>query len=144
MASELELALFEEEFTAVQSLPEATRWQLERDNSVPLGLFAVMHPISSPTELYKARIRWNTSYFAPFSLKYVDMNTGAENNPTAWPLCPGFRPASFDTCITITSEGHALHPEWAGQFPKVALPMQHALLHLQLLLDNSYMGRARR
>ena len=65
MATEFELALFEEELQSAQNLPEAIRWQLERDKSVPLGLFASMHPISKPTEIYKARIRW-TDYFNPF------------------------------------------------------------------------------
>lgn len=72
MATELEQTLFEEELQTVHDLPEASRWQLERDNTVPLGLFAVMHPISKPAELYKARIRW-ADYFGPFSLKFIRM-----------------------------------------------------------------------
>lgn len=144
MATELELALFEEELEAVRGLPEANRWQLERDNSVPLGLYAVMHPKSKPDELYRARIRW-ADYFAPFSLKFINLETGLDNDPMAWPRCHGFRPKSLDSCIPMTAEGHKLHREWRNSatqsFPKVALPMQFALLWLQFTLDSSYQGR---
>lgn len=144
MATELEQTLFEEELQTVHDLPEASRWQLERDNTVPLGLFAVMHPISKPAELYKARIRW-ADYFGPFSLKFIRMETGAETDPMAWPRCFGFRPGSLDACLPWTAEGHALHPDWkssaANAFPRVELPLQHALLQLQRALDSSYEGR---
>lgn len=143
MATEHELALFYEEMRDVQTLPEASRWQLERDTSVPLGLFAVMHPASAPTELFKARIHWS-DYFAPFSLKFVNMQTGAEE-PRAWPRCYGFRPSALDTCLPWTAEGHRLHPEWKSSpqhsFPAVERPMQHALLRIQMALDSSYEGR---
>lgn len=147
MATELELALFEEELTSVQSLPEAKRWQLERDLSVPLGLFASMHPVRQPTEIYRARIRW-ADYFGPFSLKFINTVTGTDDDPTAWPVCFGFRPASLGACLSITAEGHGWHPDWKTSrehsFPKVELPMQHALLQIQLLLDDSYSGRGSR
>lgn len=144
MATELELALFAQELQEVPDLPEAHRWILERDGDVPLGLFATMHPISKPAELFKARVRW-TDYFGPFSLKFINLATGADNDPRAWPRCFGFRPGSLDACLPWTTEGQALHPEWrtsaAQSFPKVQAPMQHALLRLQSSLDNSYEGR---
>lgn len=147
MATELELALFEEELQTVRELPEANRWQLERDDSVPLGLFAEMRPRGYPDDLYKARIRW-TDYFGPLSLKFIDIETGADDVPAAWPKCFGFRPSSFDACLSWTAEGHLLHPEWknsaARRFPKVDAPMQHALLCVQYSLDNSYTGRGSR
>lgn len=144
MATELEQTLFEEELQTVHDLPEASRWQLERDNTVPLRLFAVMHPISKPDELYKARISW-IDYFGPFSLKFINMGTGVDTDPMAWPKCFGFRPGSLDACLPWTAEGHALHPEWKNSatnaFPSIELPLQHALLQLQLALDSSYDGR---
>ena len=147
MATEFELALFEEELQSAQNLPEAIRWQLERDKSVPLGLFASMHPISKPTEIYKARIRW-TDYFNPFYLKFINFETGADDDPTAWPIFFGSRPAALVACISVTAEGHALHPDWKDSvdnaFPKVELPMQYALLQVQFLLDSSYEGRGSR
>lgn len=107
MATELEQILFDEELQAVRGLPEASRWQLERDKLIPLGLFAVMHSITKPTDLYRARIRW-TDYFGPFSLKFINMVTGADNDPTAWPRCFGFWPTSLDACLPWTAKGHGL------------------------------------
>ncbi len=147
MATELEQTLFEDELQTVRCLPEASRWTLERDKSVPLGLFATMHPIGKPTDLYKARIHW-TEYFGAFSLKFIDLNSGVDTEPTAWPKCLGFRPSSLDACLPWTAEGHGLHPEWKNSvshgFPRVELPLQHALLRLQHSLDNSYDGRGSR
>lgn len=144
MATELEQSLFEEELQTVRELPDAKRWQLERDMTVPLGLFAIMHPISNPKELYKTRIRW-TDYFRPFSVKFINMMNGTDNDPSAWPRCSGFRPSSLDICLPWTAEGHALHPEWKNsvkhQYPKVDAPMQFALLQIQYSLDTCYEGR---
>ena len=146
MATDFEQGLFEEELLEVRNLPEAARWKLERDESVPLGLFATMHPIGKPTELYKAHLRWN-SLFTPPSLKFVDPSSGAENIPSAWPQCFGFRPGSLDACLPWTAEGHLLHPEWArttkNSFPKVDAPVQFALLNIQISLDKTYTGRGR-
>jgi hypothetical protein len=144
MATDFELALFEEELLEVRNLPEFYRWNLERDSSVPLGLFVVMHPKSDPTEQYKSHLRWS-GLFAPPSLKFVDLSSGAENIPSAWPRCFGFRPTNLDACLPWTAEGQALHPEWANSmknsFPKVDAPLQFALLNIQASLDKSYSGR---
>jgi len=144
MASDFEQAIFEEELHEVRSLPEANRWILERDNSVPLGVYAVMHPASNPNELYRARLRWG-NYFGPVSLKFINIKNGSETDSSAWPRCHGFRPASRDVCLPWTAEGHALHPEWANSvrnaFPKPESPLQFSLLHLQFALDNTYSGR---
>ena len=144
MAIGLDLALFEEELDAVRSLEVAARWQLERDHSAPLGLFVVMHSANDPGQLYKARLRWE-DYFAPPSLKYINMLNGSDSDPTAWPRCAGFRPGSLDSCIPLTAEGHKTHPEWCRsavtRYPVVEVPMQYALMQLQIILDNSYNGR---
>lgn len=144
MATDFELALFEQQIEEVLALPEARRWSLERDTSVPLGVFAVMHSRSQPEELFKTRLRWSDLLKAP-SLKFIDITTGMDGNPAAWPRCFGFRPGSFDACLPWTEEGQRLHPEWAqsaaNAFPKVDAPVQFALLHVQASLDNSYQGR---
>lgn len=144
MATDFELALFDEELLEVRNLPEAAHWKLERDLSVPLGLFVELHPINKPSELYKAHLRWNSLFTAP-SLKFVDLASGAENIPSAWPQCFGFRPSSLDACLPWTAEGHAHHPEWANStknsFPKVEAPLQFALLNIQTSLNKSYTGR---
>lgn len=144
MATDTDLLLFQQELETIRSLPEASRWTLERDDAVPLGLFAVMNPISHPDHLYRARFRW-TSLHRAFSLKFIDMNSGSESNPAAWPRCAGFRPGSLDACIPITAEGQQLHSEWVGhpttRFPETDAPLQFALLSIQTLMDNSYQGR---
>ena len=144
MATDFERAHFAQQLEEVLELPEAGRWSLERDESVPLQLFVVMNPLSNPKELFKARLRWRDLMKAP-SLKFIDMTSGADNNPAAWPKCFGFRPGSLDDCLPWTEEGHGLHAEWANSaanaFPKVEAPVQFALLHLQSSLDNSYQGR---
>jgi len=144
MATEFELALFVGQLEEVLALPDACRWGLERDTSVPLGVFAVMHPRIKPEDRFKARLRWNDLLKAP-SLKFIDMSTGTDGNPAAWPRCFGFRPGSLDACLPWTEEGQRLHPEWtqsaANAYPKVEAPVQFALLHVQSALDNSYQGR---
>ncbi len=147
MASDLELSLFEQELVEVRELPEASRWLLERDGSVSLGLLVTMYPSGSPEEFYLARIRW-TNLFEPASLKFLRRDTGADNDPTAWPKCKGFRPSSLDACVSWTAEGHALHPDWRNS-PKTAFktrdkPVEFALLTLQYELDVSYDGRGHR
>lgn len=144
MATDFELALFEQQLFEVLELPAAHRWTLERDTSVPLGVFVVMHPRSHPEELFKARLRW-TDLLKPPSLKFIDMAMGVETSSAAWPRCFGFRPSSLDACLPWTAEGHALHPEWAGSaanaYPRVGAPVQFALLNVQASLDNTYAGR---
>jgi len=79
MASDLELSLFEQELVEVRELPEASRWLLERDGSVSLGLLVTMYPSGSPEEFYLARIRW-TNLFEPASLKFLRLDTGADDD----------------------------------------------------------------
>lgn len=144
MPTDFERACFEDELVRVQGLVEAGRWKLARDDSVPLGLTAEMHSLKAPTELYLARVRWE-HYFEPASVKFLNRETSADNDPRAWPQCAGFRPTSLDTCVNWTREGHLTHPEWA-QSPHTAFaapeaPMQFVLLHLQMTLDTTYSGR---
>ncbi|MGC0044133.1 hypothetical protein [Ralstonia pseudosolanacearum] len=147
MASDFELNIFEQDLVEVRALPEASRWELERDGTVPLGLTVQMYSVKDPSELYLARIRW-ADYFKPPSLKFLHRQTGADNDPTAWPQCRGFRPSSVDACISWTAEGHGLHPEWANSaraaYMAPEAPMQFALLTLQHELDTTYSGRGSR
>jgi hypothetical protein len=144
MATDFELAVFERQMREVLELPEAARWILERDDAVPLGIFATMHPRSNPEELFKARLRWDHLFKAP-SLSFIDPTSGSDRIKGAWPTCFGFRPDSLDTCLPWTAEGHRHHPEWqhsaTTRFPNVDAPLQFALLNIQSSLDNSYAGR---
>lgn len=145
MATPLELDLFEEQLGEVAKLPNASRWKVERDDAVPLGLRVTMHPASNPTELYQARLRWNGDLFGPFSLQFLNPRTGADRETAAWPNCQGFAPTAFAACIPITEEGHTLHPEWklsaATRFPETDTPVTFAIESVQAILDNNYQGR---
>lgn len=146
MASDFELMLFEQELSEVRGLPEASRWTLERDPAVPLGVLVEVHSVKEPSEVFLAQVRWDDYFKAP-SLKFLNRQTRSATDVTAWPQCRGFRPASFDTCVSWTAEGHKLHPEWANSprtaFPQVESPMQYILLTLQNELDAHYTGRAK-
>jgi hypothetical protein len=144
MATDFELAVFERQLQEALELPEAKRWILERDDSVPLGILATMHPRSNTGELYKARLRWSDLYKPP-SLKFIDISTNCDTGPNAWPRCHGFRPGALDACLPWTEEGQRLHPEWqnssANAFPKTDAPIQFALINVQSSLDQTYQGR---
>ena len=146
MASDFERMLFEDELASIQLLPEASRWKVERDDAVPLGIKVLLHSIKEPAELYLARFRW-TDYFKAPSLKFLNLINGSETDPTAWPRVRGFRPTTFDACVSWTSEGHGLHPEWvnspATAYSKKDAPMQFAVLTLQFEMDSFYEGRWR-
>ena len=144
MPSELECALFEQEFGEIADLPESARWHVERDAAVPLGIIVTIHSIKKPLETYIARLRW-PMLFEPPSLKFLTLDGRLDNNPGAWPKCRGFRPSQLDACTSWTLEGHSLHPEWRLS-PKTAFqaperPVRFALLTLQSELDMFYEGR---
>ena len=144
MATDLDEVLFTQHLAEIFELPECTRWHLERDESVPLGVTVVLHSSKAPDDLYKALISW-TDYFRPFSLKFLNMATGSDTDPTAWPVFFGSRPQAFVCCVPYTAEGHVLHLDWAtlpqGRFEPPEMPLQFALLTLQRELDSTYEGR---
>ncbi|WP_207000030.1 hypothetical protein [Trinickia mobilis] len=144
MATEFDLMLFEQHFWAALALPVAKRWNLERDDSSPLEVFCTMHPRTAPSELYKVRLRW-TDYSMPFSLKFINVVSGAENDQHAWPNIEGSRPSSLFLCAPFTTEGNSYHPEWARsaatRYKTPDEPLVFALLQIQHLLDNTYLGR---
>jgi hypothetical protein len=145
MATDFELMLFEQELSEVRALPEAIRWKLERDPTVPLGLTVEVHSVKDPAEVFLARIRWDDYFKAP-SLKFLNRQTLADTDVRAWPQCRGFRPSSLDACVSWTAEGQKLHPEWSSSprtaFPQVESPMQYILLTLQNEMDMFFTGRA--
>jgi hypothetical protein len=145
MATEYDLMLFDQHFQAALALPAAQRWSLERDQSVPLGIFCRMHPRTAPAEQYKVRLRW-TDYSMPFSLKFINTENGSETDQHAWPNFEGSRPANFFVCAPYTSEGNGYHPEWAlsptNRYKRPDEPLVFALIQIQHLLDNTYQGRA--
>jgi len=144
MATEFDLMLFEQHFRAALELPVAKRWSLERDEASPLGVFCTMHPRVAQSEQYKVRLRW-TDYSMPFSVKFINVVSGSDNDPHAWPNIEGSRPPNLFLCAPFTSEGNGYHPEWARsaatRYKTPDEPLVFALLQLQHLLDNTYQGR---
>lgn len=144
MASEFDLVLFEQHLQEVLALPAAKRWSLERDTTVPLGVFSTMQPRTAPTESYKARLRWS-DYSKPPSVKFINMENGSEVDPLAWPNIDVSRPAHFFICAPWTKEGHEYHAEWAGsvagRYNPPPQPLKFALQMLQHHMDNAYIHR---
>lgn len=144
MSTEYDLVLFEQHLQAALELPAAKRWNLERDKSVPLGALCLMRPRTSPSDQYKVRLHW-TDYSMPFSLKFVSIETSAENDQHAWPNIEGSRPSHFFLCAPFTKEGNDHHPEWARssttRYRTPDEPLVFALVQVQHLLDNTYQGR---
>lgn len=144
MATALETVLLQQHLTEVLALPESCRWHFEKDDSVLLGVTVVLHSTKAPQDLYKARLNW-TDYSKPVSLKFLNMNTDADNDANAWPDFFGSRPQAFVCCVPYTAEGHVLHPEWAVQpqtrFDEPENPLLYVLLTLQHALDTTYKGR---
>lgn len=144
MATEYDLVLFEQHLQAALELPAAKRWNLERDKSVSLGAFCLMRPRTAPSDQYRVRLHW-TDYSMPFSLKFVSIETGAENDQNAWANIEGSRPSHYFLCAPFTKEGNDHHPEWAcssiTRYRTPDEPLVFALLQVQHLLDNTYQGR---
>src|SRR5437773_1167284 len=103
--------LLNEDFKAVKETEDAKRWILEQGNSLEVS--AKMSPREIPSEVYWAFLRWQSYPGSLPSLKFRNLATGSETDPEAWPILPGFRPGSLDTCVHWTAEGHSLHPEWS-------------------------------
>lgn len=144
MATELEKVLLQQHLTEVLTLPESCRWHLEMDDSVPLGVTVVLHSAKAPKDLYKARLTW-ADYSKPVSMKFLNLNTGLDNDAMAWPVFFGSRPQAFLCCVPYTAEGNVLHPDWAGlqqtRYEEPENPLLYALLTLQQALDTTYERR---
>lgn len=145
MSTELSELNLRDNFEDALTVPEASRWKLEKPG--PLEVWATICPASSPEEKFQARLLWGVYPDEPPSLKFRDPTTGRLDLPTAWPNLPGraFRPASLDACVSWTSEGFSLHPEWRAD-PKYRWDSRGNVLlkilrTLQEELDTYYEGR---
>lgn len=143
MASELDLMLFKQHYEELLAMPQADRWSIKRGDEAALDVTVDLSSRKAPQEHYRARLRWH-DYMKPPSVKFVDMATGSESEPRAWPNFEGSRPAHFFICLPFTQEGHGHHSEWAtgpNAYARPEDPLQYALINLQHLLDNTYVGR---
>lgn len=134
--------LLDADFEETLALDEAARWKLER-----IGwreVWATMSPRSAPGEKYFVRLLWQRYREEPPSLKFRDAD-GRVDDPRAWPLLPGFRPASLDACVNYCSEGFGLHPEWRNdprtRWDSRGNSLLRVLSILQIAFDEQYGGR---
>jgi hypothetical protein len=133
----------DDDFAAAKVVEDGHRWDLERAGT--LEVWATFAPPTAPAERFSARLLWKRYPDEAPSLKFRDLGTGRIDIPRAWPQLPGFRPGSCDACVSWTSEGAALHPEWAGD-PKFRWdPSGNVLLKvlrtLADLFETSFQGR---
>jgi hypothetical protein len=145
MSDELSQLNLQEDYQKVLSGEDAARWCLEKAGQ--LEVFAMMSPLSSPSELFQARLLWLVYPDQAPSLKFRDQATGRLDLSSAWPQVRGFRPSSLDACVNWCEEGFALHPEWRHD-PKFRWDSRGNVLLkvlriLQNELDNHFQGRFR-
>jgi hypothetical protein len=102
-------------------------------------------PASVPSEIYYVRVAWSAYPHEAPSVKFADSVGGSVAVTSAWPVIPGYRPASFDICKPFTAEGYALHAEWRtgpDAWPTTGNPFLWVIEILQYDLDNHYSGRS--
>ncbi len=143
MSAELSKLSLDQDFKKAALVEDAARWELEKPEA--LEVWAMMHSISAPEELFQVRLLWDVYPDKAPSLKFRDPETGRLDLPTAWPVLPGFRPGSLDACVNYCSEGFALHPEWTTDAKFRWNPNGNVLLNVLRILqeefDLSYGGR---
>ncbi|HWY50624.1 MAG TPA: hypothetical protein VNW72_04000 [Chthoniobacterales bacterium] len=135
MSDELSTLNFEADLKKVLGVPDANRWKVDRAGD--LELFVTLSSAKAPAEFFQARLLWiRYPGEEPPSLKFREPETGALNNPKAWPVVRGFRPATLDACVNWTSEGMAVHPEWRND-PKARWdPSGNSILRIVRILQN--------
>lgn len=143
MADEFSELAFAEDLKEALLTDDAKRWVVE--NPADLELYVMVSPRSKPEEKFQARFLWNAYPSEPPSYKYRDPATGRLDLVTAWPIVQGYRPSSFDACVSWTSEGFIAHPEWKNDANIRWNPKGNAIIrvlrYMQRDLDERYQGR---
>jgi hypothetical protein len=119
--------------------------RLSRDGQDGAVYWLRIRPAGTPTEVYYVRVAWSAYPHEAPSVKFADSIGGSLAITSAWPVIPGYRPASFDICKPMTAEGYALHAEWRSgpdAWPTAGNPFLWVAEILQYDLDNYYGGRA--
>lgn len=145
MGTALSVLNLDEDLEEVLTLPEASRWTIERAG--PLEVWVSTSPAAVPHERFQVRLLWQAYPDRAPSLKFRDPTTGRLDLARAWPQVPGFRPGSLDACLPWTAEGLALHPEWQGdpnyRWDPHGNVLMKVLRYIQEALDDDYQGRHR-
>jgi hypothetical protein len=132
----------------VQDLEEVSAVAAERGWKVRSpgdGVAEVRMTSAIDKEAYWLRLVGD-AYPHPCSILPFDPATGSTAVRAAWPACTGFRPTT-DLCLNLSSEGFALHPQWASDpttaFDTSGNPLLRVLEEVQLLLNTpgKYQGR---
>lgn len=133
-----------EDVAEVLTTKDAAHWTIQ--HVAPDVVVAAMSPIDHPGETFMSRWRWVVYPGDPPSLKFQDIATGRLDLTSAWPLFPGSRPGSFDTCVNWTAEGFGLHAEWKTdpnlRWTSDGNVLLKVLRILQEKLDTEYQGRS--
>jgi len=119
--------------------------RLTRDGGDAAAYRLRMRPAGAPSEIYYVRVAWSAYPHEAPSVKFADSIGGSLTVASAWPVIPGYRPASFDICKPMTAEGYALHAEWRtgpDAWPTTGNPFLWVAEILQYDLDNHYGGRS--
>jgi hypothetical protein len=139
--SEMNLA---DDVAEVREAKDATRWEIQY--VAPDVVLVTMSPKDHPTDKFSSRWTWTVYPANPPSLKFQDDSTGRLDLTSAWPLFPGSRPTSFDTCVNWTAEGFGLHAEWKCdpnyRWMSDGNVLLKVLRYLQEKLDDEYQGRS--
>ncbi len=93
--------------------------ELVRRTEDPEGLYWLR--LVNGDNAFLARIEWRIYPDAPPSVLFAAEPGGTTGDLRAWPRAAGYR-APGDICKPFTSEGHALHPEWAGSWRRDGNP----------------------
>jgi hypothetical protein len=118
---------------------------LTRDPADAAVYWLRMRPAGVPSEIYYVWVAWSAYPHKAPSVKFADSVGGSVTVTSAWPVIPGYRPASFDICKPFTAEGYALHAEWRtgpDAWPTTGNPFLWVTEILQYDLDNHYSGRS--
>lgn len=112
MSQEFSELNFSDDLQEVLALPDASRWKIEKTGG--LEILVMLYSVTTPKELFQARLLWQIYPEQPPSVKFMDPSSGRLDLRTAWPRVRGFRPDNFDICATWTVEGFTTHPEWVS------------------------------
>jgi hypothetical protein len=128
---------------AVTEFLEEHDGRLHREEEDPSIYWLDLRPKSAPAERYYPRIAWRVYPHAAPSVQFAESIRGPLGTTRAWPQIPGYG-APQHICKPFTSEGYALHPEWAtgpDAWPTDGNPFLWVAETLQYDLDNAYLGR---
>jgi hypothetical protein len=129
---------------AVVALLDSCGGLLLREEADPSAYWVQLHPASAPSEAFYVRLGWIQYPDAAPSIRFHSSIRGRFDLKSAWPVIPGYRIDAWDICKPLSSEGYAVHPEWAQgphAWNSAGNPFLFVVETLQNDLDHRYGGR---